>query len=335
MAFKLGMLGMWHSHAQGIVREVAAHPDELELVGFWDPEPEVARSRGAQWKGMAPGFRLLERAEDVLALRPDGIVVEQRVHENLGLARRALEAGLPVMLEKPAGHRLEEYQALQALALRKGLHLQMIYLFRYMSATLEMLRRAKAGDLGEIYEFRARLPKQLSDYARFEEELKLYRGGIFFEMAGHVIDMMVTLLGEPRSVHSHMAHHDPRPGAFVDNGLAVFEYDHAFGIIEVPQLEVATATRRIEVYGTKGAVVIPHLGSGHLANKALQPVEVFSAATGAWETLPLEAATLQISDLREFAAVVRGEKEPDYSLDHDRIVQRALLEASGMLEGAR
>jgi predicted dehydrogenase len=217
--------------------------------------------------------------------------------------------------------------------MRQGLHLQMIYLFRYMSATLEMLRRARSGELGAIYEFRARLPKQLSEYARFEEELKLYRGGIFFEMAGHVIDMMVAILGEPRSVHSHMAHHDPRPGGFVDNGLAVFEYDHAFGIIEVPQLEVATATRRIEVYGTKGAVVIPHLGSGHLPNRSLQPVEVFSAASGAWETIPLEAATLHTRDLREFTAVVRGEKAPEYGLEHDRLVQKALLEASGMLDG--
>ncbi|MBI4604183.1 MAG: Gfo/Idh/MocA family oxidoreductase [Planctomycetes bacterium] len=330
MAMRLGMLGMWHSHAQGLVREVLAHPDELQLEAAWDPDPDVVRERGAAWKARAPGLRICDGPEEVLRQLLDGVVVEGRVHENLRYARMALEAGFPVLLEKPAGHRLEEHRELIHLARAKHLHVQMIYLFRYMSAALEMLRRARSGELGMIYEFRARLPKQLPEYGRFEEELKLYRGGIFFEMAGHVIDMMVSVLGRPRDLASHMAHHHPRPGTFVDNGLAVFEYDHAFGIIEVPQLEVVPATRRIEVYGTKGALVIPHLGSGHLPNKTIQPVEVFLESKGEWERLDLPAATLHTSDLREFAAVAARKKEPEYSLEHDLVVQEWLLRASGM-----
>ena len=45
MPIKLGMLGMWHTHADGIVRQVAEHPDEFSLVGFYDPDPAVV---GAQ-----------------------------------------------------------------------------------------------------------------------------------------------------------------------------------------------------------------------------------------------------------------------------------------------
>ena len=44
----------------------------------------------------------------------------------------------------------------------------------------------------------------------------------------------------------------------------------------------------------------------------------------------MDAATLQIADLREFAAVIAGKKEPDFSHEHDLIVQRALLQACGM-----
>ena len=43
------------------------------------------------------------------------------------------------------------------------------------------------------------------------------------------------------------------------------------------------------------------------------------------------AATLQIRDLREFAAVVAGKKQPDYSPQHDLTVQESLLLASGMM----
>jgi hypothetical protein len=84
------------------------------------------------------------------------------------------------------------------------------------------------------------------------------------------------------------------------------------------------------VYGTEGAFVIPHLGSGHLANKNIQPVEVCHKDKGDWERIDLPAETLQIRDLREFAACLAGKKEPDFSLDHDQVVQEALLKASGM-----
>jgi predicted dehydrogenase len=329
---KLGMLGMWHTHADGLVRQVAEHPDEFTLVGFWDSDPQTAADRRKKWEPRLKNqFRLFDKPEQLLKLDLDGVVVEGRVYENLKLAKLALESGRPVLLEKPAGDDLDEFRRLIDLAQRKHLRVQMLYLFRYMAAVEEMLARVRKGQLGRIYEFRARLPKDLREYARFVEELKPYKGGMFFEMAGHVIDMLVTVLGKPRDVKGFLAHHhNEGPKEFMDNGVAVFGCEGAWGIIEVPALEVAPHSRRIEVYGTRGAVVIPHLGSGHLANKDIQPIEVFQVGQKDWETIELKAKTLQIDDLREFAATVAGKKNPDYAMEHDLAVQEALLQASGM-----
>jgi hypothetical protein len=60
-------------------------------------------------------------------------------------------------------------------------------------------------------------------------------------------------------------------------------------------------------------------------------VEVHEAGVPEWTTLSPVAQPLQISDLREFAAVVAGRKAPDFSLDHDLLVQETLLRASDML----
>jgi predicted dehydrogenase len=327
---KLGMLGMWHSHADGIVRQVAEHPDEFALVGFYDPDPGVVAEKRRKWEPLIPNFRVFERPEQLLSEQLEGVVVESRVYENLALARLALESGRPVMLEKPAGVRMDEFRALVDLAQRKHLHVQMIYLFRYMSAVQEVLRQARAGSLGQIYAFRARLPKDLKSYDHYVDELGRYKGGIFFEMAGHVVDLMVALLGKPLSVTPFMAHHHAGPGTFVDNGVAVFGFEHAWGIIEVPALEVAPHARRIEVYGTAGACSIPHLGSGHLANKNIQPIEIYQAGAADWQVKELPAATLQIADLRQFAAVVKERATPDFATAHDLIVQETLLASCGM-----
>jgi predicted dehydrogenase len=321
---------MWHTHADGIVRRVAEHPDEFRLVGFHDSDPEVIAARRRGWGRMVPNFRAFDRPEDLLREPLDGVVVEGRVFENLRLARRALESGRPVMLEKPAGEDLDEFRRLIDLAQRKHLHVQMIYLFRYMSAVLEMIGRVRRGELGRIYEFRARLPKDLPSYDRYVRELGRYEGGIFFEMAGHVIDVMVALLGRPDSVTPFLAHHHTIPGTFVDNGLAVFGFANAWGLIEVPALEMAPRSRRIEVYGTRGACVIPHLGSGHLANKDVQPIEVYREGEPDWRRIDLPASTLQIFDLREFAGCITGKKVPDYCMEHDLHVQEALLRSCGM-----
>jgi predicted dehydrogenase len=332
MAVKFGMLGMWHTHADGIVRQIVEHPDEFALVGFYDPDPRVVADRRRQWGQKVPNFRVFDRPEQLLREVLDGVIVEGRIYENLRWTRLALESGRPVMLEKPAGTDLGEYRRLIDLAQRKHLHLQMIYLFRYMAAVLELIQRVRRGELGRIYEFRARLPKDLASYQRFVEELRPYKGGMFFEMAGHILDLMITLLGRPNTVTPFLAHHHAgAPESYIDNGIAICAYPHAWGIIEVPALETAPHSRRIEVYGTEGACVIPHLGSGHLANKEIQPIEVYRVGDTDWKRIDLPARTLQISDLREFAACIRGEKQPEYTLEHDVAVQEVLLRVCGMV----
>ena len=316
---RLGMLGMWHSHADGLVSRVSENPKEFELVGFYDPEKAIVEEKSRRWAPKIPGFKVFEKPEQLLAEKLDGVVVESRVYENLALTRMALESGRPVMLEKPAGTSLEEHRKLIALAREKKLHVQMIYLFRYLPAVRELLKRKN--DLGAIYEFRGRLSKGLGDYARNVYECGRYKGGIYFEMAGHAIDLMVALLGPPKSVGPFLAHHSTNePTSFIDNGVGVFGFERAWGVVEVPALEAVPRQRRFELYGTRGAVIVPHLPE--------PKIDVCSG--GKWTSIDLPAATLQIADLREFAAVVRGRKEPEFSMDHDLAVQETLLKACGM-----
>src|SRR5438034_6765330 len=246
MPLKLGMLGMWHTHADGLVRQIAEHPEEFTLVAGYDADAKLAGERQKAWGAKFPGLRIVDKPDLVLRQPLDAVVVEGRVYENLKLARLALESGRPVLLEKPAGDNFDDYRRLADLAQRKHLRLQMLYLFRYMSALPALLERFRKGDLGRIYAFRARLPKELALYHRFREELKPYKGGMFFEMARHLVDFAVTLLGKPKSVTPFLAHHHTEPPAsYMDNGVAVFGFEQAWGVIEVPALEVAPHARRV------------------------------------------------------------------------------------------
>ena len=74
--------------------------------------------------------------------------------------------------------------------------------------------------------------------------------------------------------------------------------------------------------------ILERLGAGGMG-------AVYRAGEKDWRRVELKAQTLQISDLREFAACVARKKQPDFSPEHDLTVQEALLRASGMLAGKR
>lgn len=324
------MMGLSHVHAEPMVSVLARHPDEFRLVAYWDPNDEVAADRGRHWSDSLAGARRFGSKEELFRQPIDAVIVEGQVEANLETAKDAIAAGFPVLLEKPAGTRYADFEQLVDQAARRGLRLQMLYLFRYLSAVRRLIEMVERGELGRIYHFRGRLPKERANYKTYAAELGQFAGGIFFEMAGHLIDLAIRLLGPPRQIHSWMAHHHPVPGTFVDNGLAVLEFPRAFASIEVPALEAVPHLRRIEVLGEAGGCIIPNLGSGHLANQPTQAIQTFRAGDRDWCREELPAAELRLADLREFAATLAGAKHPDYSSEHDLRVQETLLRASGM-----
>src|ERR1043165_8879324 len=73
---RLGMLGMWHAHADGIVARVSENPKEFSLVGFYDPDPEIVAEKRKRWEPKIPGFQVFEKPEQLLAEKLDGVLGE-------------------------------------------------------------------------------------------------------------------------------------------------------------------------------------------------------------------------------------------------------------------
>jgi predicted dehydrogenase len=117
----VGMLG-WH-HA----RHLMSMP-EADLVGVYDIRParaeQVAQALGT--RACSTREELLDRAAAVT------IAVPTPVHAEVGLA--ALEAGRPVLMEKPLAATLEQADALVDTASRRSLLLQVGHIERFNRA---------------------------------------------------------------------------------------------------------------------------------------------------------------------------------------------------------
>lgn len=330
MPLKFAFLGVWHSHAVMHVRETAQRPDEFQLIGMYDPDVDVIQKRKT-WSEFLPAIPVFPSLQAVLDSDAEAVVVEGRVYQNLDYAQRALEAGKHVLLEKPAGVDLEHLKRVQEIAARKGLLLQMAYMWRYNPAIHEIIRLVKSGALGDIFYYRGHIPKPKSWHPELESEFGMYHAAVYFEMAGHLVDLMVAAMGKPKHVHPVLGKHYGGNLIHVDNAVVVHEFESGLGTIDTAAMHVGMdRTRRIEVYGTEGTAIHTQIGSANLSLCLENPLDDYQAG---WQQMTIDPPEEFPSLLRELSACIRGVKAPDYTLAHDLTVQRVLLAGCGIRDG--
>ena len=81
----------------------------------------------------------------------DAVVISTPTRTHFALCRQALNAGKHVLVEKPIAARLEDAEALDDLAKKKGLVLMVGHVFLFNPAVREVKQRIDSGDLGRLY----------------------------------------------------------------------------------------------------------------------------------------------------------------------------------------
>src|SRR5207248_307129 len=160
---RIGLLGAGHGHAGGKLQVLQASP-EFEVVGVAEANPEVwDRVQGA--RSFATARWISE--EELLADRSvAAVAVEGRVQDNLGLARRALETGKHVHLDKPAGDSLPEFRAVLDLARRRNRRLQMGYQFRYNGGFVFVREAVRQGWIGDVFSIHGTISSSIAPAGR-------------------------------------------------------------------------------------------------------------------------------------------------------------------------
>ena len=323
---KFAFLGAWHSHASMHVREAAGRPNEFQLLGMYDADSEVVKRNLQKWQEYGLDIPIFDSIDDVLNSEAEAVVVEGHVYENLDYVEWALDAGKHVLMEKPAGVDLVRLEQVHALSEEKGLMLQMAYMWRYNPAVDEMLSLVREGHVGQVFMYRGHIPKPLGWHPQLYGEFTAYHGGVYFEMAGHLIDLMVAMMGEPLYVKGVLSKHYGER-AEVDNAVVIHECRDGIGIVDTTAMQMGM-DRRIEVHGTGGMVLHEPLGSNQLRVYLQEGTDKYPA--GEWHDVTIALGPDSPSLLRELSACVRGDKERDFPLEHDRAVQRTLFRGCGV-----
>lgn len=318
---KIGQMGVGHAHASKL--EVYRRLADYEVVGI--AEPDAALRKQAEEHAAFKGLPLL--SEDQLLATPGlaAVLVETRVRDLLDTAEKCIATGKHIHLDKPAGTSLPQYRRLLEAAAKQKLLVQMGYMFRYNPAVILLRQFLKEGWLGDVFEVHTVISKVVPPAQR--QELAEFSGGMMFELGCHVIDLVVSILGKPQRVLPFPRSSGPKDG-LADNMLAVFEYGRATASVRSSALEVDGGSRRhLTVCGTQGTFHIQPLDSPSVRLTLDRDRGEYKKGT---HEIAMPKFTRYVADAADMARIIRGEKEADFSYEHDLAVQETVLAASGM-----
>lgn len=317
-------IGTTHPHADKI--SVYRESPEWEVVGVVEPEfaRREAAKRSKHYQDLP--FLTLEQGLNVPGLRAVGI--ETDIRDLLVQAEAAIDAGFHIHLDKPAGESLAHFRRILGKADAVGLTVQMGYMYRFNPAVQFMRDCLKKGWLGEPFEVDTVMSKVVPPADR--KALDDYPGGIMFELGGHVVDLVIGVLGRPEKVTAF-----PRrvlsdaDDTLIDNQLAVLEYASATATVRSTAVEVEGGARRhFVICGTEGTCHIQPLDRPSIRLALSRERDQFKKG---YQDIPFEPPYRRyVGDAADLAAIIRGDKASEWSSQHDLDVQETLLRASSL-----
>lgn len=198
---------------------------ELAVIVTSDDE------RRARAHAEHPRATLLASADELWAdpAQADLVVVAAANRAHVDLARAAIEAGLPVVVDKPLAPTAHEARELVVDAARAGVPLTVFQNRRWDGDLLTVHRLLAGAELGAVHRFESR-------FERFRPEPKpgwrevadpAEGGGVLLDLGSHLVDQALVLFGPAEEVYAEL---DVRRAAARVEDDAFVAITHAGGV---------------------------------------------------------------------------------------------------------
>jgi len=182
---------------------LVAATDGLHLAAVVTTDPD----RRAQVLQHYPGTALFDRSDELIGSGDvDLVVVATPNRSHVPMARLAIEAGLPVVVDKPLAATSAEGREVVEEARRRGVALTVFQNRRWDGDFLTVRRLIDEGVLGTVLRFESRFERwrpvirpRWREHAAPEDA-----GGILFDLGAHLVDQAVQLFGPVASVYAEI-----------------------------------------------------------------------------------------------------------------------------------
>jgi len=178
---KLGVIGYGY-WGPNIVRNFSGHQD-CQVVAVCDKSPAALARVG----GRHPGVRMTTEADDILTSSEiDAVAIVTSVSSHYELAKKALEHGKHIFVEKPFTATSAQAEELVELAERKNLCIMVDHTFLFTGAVRKIKQLVDDGSLGPLYYY---------DSTRVNLGLFQHDVNVLWDLAPHDLSIMDYLIG--------------------------------------------------------------------------------------------------------------------------------------------
>jgi scyllo-inositol 2-dehydrogenase (NADP+) len=183
------------------------------------------------------------------------VAAANAAHAPLALA--AIEAGLPVVVDKPMASSAEDAERMIAASREAGLMLTVFHNRRWDSDFLTARKLIADGALGRVTRFESRFERfrpEPRDGVWRESAAPADAGGVLWDLGPHLIDQACELFGAPLNVYAEVD--TRRAGAKVDDDAFV-ALEHSSGVRSHLWMSAVAADLgpRMRVLGDRAAYV--------------------------------------------------------------------------------
>ncbi len=250
-SLRVGLVGYGTAGAAFHAPLISTTPG-LQLSAIVTANPDRRRAAAEAY----PGAALLGAADEVWASAAefDVVVVASPNRTHAPLARAALDAGLPVVVDKPLTATAAEGEELVRLAAERGLLLSVYQNRRWDGDFLTARRLVGEGALGRVLRFESRFerwrPVPKGGWRESDDPADV--GGLLYDLGSHLVDQALQLLGPATEVYAEAD--SRRDGIQVDDDVFVaLRHDgDARSHLWMSAL-AASAGPRLRVLGDRGA----------------------------------------------------------------------------------
>lgn len=216
-----------------------------------------------------PGTRVVESVDDLLAGDVDLLVVATPNRTHVPLALAAIEAGVPVVVDKPLAPTAAEARQVVDTARARGVPLTVFQNRRWDGDFLTVRALMADGALGAVHRFESHYDRwrpAVRDNWR-ENGAPEDAGGLLFDLGAHLIDQAVQLFGPVAGVYAELDRR--RPGTQTDDDVLV-ALRHEDGTRSQLWASVVTALPgpRFRVLGDRAAYAVDGLDGQEAALRA-------------------------------------------------------------------
>ncbi len=331
---KVVLIGIGHDHATSVYDSVI-NLEIFDAVGFAVPEQEkeAFSDRIEKYKKYISYFEI----EEALSFEGlDAAIIETEEENLTEYSIMALKNGLSVHSDKPGGLDLSRFEEMTGLAKANKKILHFGYMYRYNPVVVKLLEDIKNGEYGEIFGVEAQMNCLHNDKKR--AWLSKFPGGMLFYLGCHLIDLILSIQGEPEEVIPLSTSSGINKIMSPDIGMAVFKYKNGISFAKSCGAEIGGFMRRqLVVCGSKKTIEInpfEALDGGGLQHSVVRETTYEEAQKLDWwnSTVKTESERFNRYDsmMESFAKMVMGEMENPYSPDYELTLYKLLLKACGV-----